>query len=70
MGLTITFELNLMYSNMIPWFLGLNNFIILIVLMKFILMSHILPYLTQNGTGQTVVCSKTGIIAEASINRT
>ena len=32
--------------------------------------SHILPYLAQNGTGQTVVCSKTGIIAEASINGT
>ena len=30
--------------------------------------SHILPYLTQNGAGQTVVYSKTGIIAEASIN--
>ena len=29
-----------------------------------------LPYLKQNGAGQTVVCSKTGIIAEASINGT
>ena len=30
--------------------------------------SHILPYLTQNGAGQTAVCPKTGMIAEASIN--
>ena len=30
--------------------------------------NHILPYLTQNGADQTVVCSKTSMIAEASIN--
>ena len=65
-GLTITFKLNFMDSNMTPRFLGLNNFLILIVFMKFT--SHILPYLTQNGAGQTAVCSKTGIIAEASIS--
>ena len=53
-----------MVSNMTPRFLGLNNFIISIVFMK----SHILPYSTQNGAGQTAVCSKTGVIAEASIN--
>ena len=27
-----------------------------------------MPYLAQNGAGQMAVCSKTGIIAEASIN--
>ena len=65
MGLTITFKLNFMDSNMTPRFLGLNSFIISIVFMKF---RVILPYLTQNGAGQMAVCSKTGIIAEASIN--
>ena len=54
-----------MDSNMTPRFLGLNNFIISIVFMKF---SHILPHLTQNGAGQMAVYSKTGIIAELSIN--
>ena len=35
MGLTITLEVNLMDSNMIPWFLSLNNFMISNVFMKF-----------------------------------
>ena len=48
---------------MFPWFLGLNNFIISIVFMK----SYSAIFNT-NGAGQTVVYSKTSIIAEASIN--
>ena len=41
-GLTITFKLNFMYSNMTPRFLCLNNFIILIVFMKFrVIFCHI-----------------------------
>ena len=53
-GLTIIFKLNFVDSNMTPRFLGLNNFIISIVFMKFRVIFS--------------TCSKTGIIAEASIN--
>ena len=35
MGLTITFQVNFMDSNMIPWFLSLNNLMISNVFMKF-----------------------------------
>ena len=35
MGLTVTFEVNFMDSNMIPWFLSLNNSMISNIFMKF-----------------------------------
>ena len=65
MSFTITFEVNFMDSNMIPWFLCLHNFMISNVFMKF---NAYFAYLTQSGAGQRDVCSKIGIITEWSIN--
>ena len=65
MSLTITFEINFMDSNLIPWFVGFNNFVISNVFMQFSVNS---AYSTQSGAGQRDVCSKIGIIAEWSIN--
>ena len=61
-GLTITFEINFMDSNMIAWFLILKDFMISNVFLKF---SAIFQ---TNGAGQMDVCSKMGIIPEWSVN--
>ena len=55
MRFTITFEVNFMDLNLIPWFLSLNNFIISNVFMKFSANS---AYLTQIGAGQRDYWSK------------
>ena len=65
MGLTIIFEVNFMDSNMIPWFISLNNLTIWNILWSSVPYS---AYSTQSDAGQWDACSKTSIIAEWSIN--
>ena len=65
MGLTIIFEVNFMDSNMIPWFISLNNLTIWNILWSLVPYS---AHSTQSGAGQWDACSKTSIIAEWSIN--
>ena len=55
MSLTITFEVNLMDSHFIPWFLSRDNFMISNVFKKF---SAYNAYLTQSGAGQRDFWSK------------